>query len=117
LRLDCVSRISNACTGGKACAYRLRRDERVGVRTLWFLFDPSSPARARILELRPLLSDNDEDIYKVERMFCLSDRSGFRPGVKLRSSSSRPKAFYRSNCLREPNPICPGRAFPVLFAG
>src|SRR6266576_6150560 len=49
LRLDCVSPISNACTGGKACDYRLRRDERVGVRTLWFLFDPSSPARARIL--------------------------------------------------------------------
>ena len=50
-------------------------------------------------------------------MFCLSDRSGFRTGVNLRSSSSRPKAFYRSNCLREPNPICPGRTFPVLFAG
>jgi hypothetical protein len=34
---------------GRPVPFVLRRDERVGVRTLWFLFDPSSPARARIL--------------------------------------------------------------------
>ena len=57
--LDCVSPVSNACTDGKAGAFRLRRDERFGGRTRWFLSDPSSPARVRIHRLRPLLSDND----------------------------------------------------------
>jgi len=39
LRFDC-SPISNTCTDGKASAFRLRRDERVGVRNRWFLSDP-----------------------------------------------------------------------------
>src|SRR5215469_1806554 len=42
-------------TDGKTGAFRLRRDERVGVRSRWFLSDPgSSPARARIQQLRRL---------------------------------------------------------------
>ena len=46
---------SNTCTDGKAGAFRLRRDEWVGVRSRWFLSDPgSSPARARIQQLRRL---------------------------------------------------------------
>ena len=65
---------------GNAAAFRLRRDERVGARTRWFLSDPSSsPARARIQRLRPLLSDNDVHIrlsgwfrseFKTGRNYC-----------------------------------------------
>src|SRR5215469_15024685 len=77
LRFDC-SPTSNTCTDGKAGAFRLRRDERVGVRSRWFLSDlGSSPARARIQQLRRLLSDND--LYtKVKRMVYLSGRSDFK---------------------------------------
>jgi len=74
LRFDC-SPISNTCTDGKAGASRLRRDERFGVRSRWFLSDPgSSPARARIQQLRRLLSDNNLYI-KVKRVVYLSGRS------------------------------------------
>ena len=89
--LDC-SPISNTCTDGKAGAFRLRRDERVGVRSRWFLSDPgSSPARARIQQLRRLLSDNDLYI-KVKRMVYLSGRSDFKT--------------LRNNCAAQHSELC-----------
>src|SRR5215469_2068172 len=75
LRFDC-SPTSNTCTDGKAGAFRLRRDERVGVRSRWFLSDPG-PARARIQNYGVFLSDNELYI-KVKRMVYLSGRSGFK---------------------------------------
>src|SRR5215472_12912045 len=101
LRFDCGLQLSNACTGRKASAFRLQRDDRVDGGTRWFLSDPSlSPARARIQRLRPLLSDNDVYI-KVERMVCLSDLSDVKTGrnycaAQRRQSSTQPRIYRRA---------------------
>jgi hypothetical protein len=56
------------------------RQPQVGIRTRRFLSDPSSsPARARIQRIRPLLSDDDVYI-KVKQIVCLSHWSEFKTG-------------------------------------
>ena len=80
LRFDC-SPISNTSTEGKAGAFRLRRDERVGVRSRWFL---SAQVHLQIeLESNDygvLLSD--KDLYmKAKRTVYLSGRSDFKLGA------------------------------------
>src|SRR5215469_1822344 len=91
LRFDC-SPTSNTCTDGKAGAFRLRRDERVEVRSRWFLSDPG-PARARIQNYGVFLSDNELYI-KVKRMVYLSGRSDFKT--------------RRNNCAAQPSELLQG---------
>jgi hypothetical protein len=73
----------------------LQRDERFGERTRWFLSDPSSPARARIHRLRPLLLDNDVYIkvggwlslavrLKTGRNYCAWGQKEDRPRTRSR---------------------------------
>ena len=62
------------------------------------LSDPSSsPTRARIQRLRPLLSDNDAYI-KVQRIVCLPDLSDVKKWTQLLRSTDNSVVFLRSCC-------------------